>query len=137
VIMTAILVVGGRVGFFQDNIRKLTVDLCSIQPTLLCGVPRVFSRIYQVVMNGVAEKSCIVRWYFNRALNAQCDHLRAGEPLDQKYDQKVFAPLRQRMGLEKVRVIVSGAAPTAPYLSEFLKVVSGVPVLEGYGMTGE
>ena len=86
-------------------------------------------------MNGVAENSCLVKWYFNRAFNAQCDLLRAGQPRDAKYDAKVFAPLRTRMGLGSVRVIVTGAAPMAPYLAEFLKVVSGVPVLEGYGMT--
>lgn len=61
--------------------------------------------------------------------------LRAGQPRDAKYDAKVFAPLRTRMGLGSVRVIITGAAPMAPYLAEFLKVVSGVPVLEGYGMT--
>jgi len=131
----AVLVNGGAVGFFQDNIKKLTLDMQAVQPSLFCGVPRVFTRIYQVVMNGVSEKSCIVRWYFNKAFNHQCDRLRQGLPLDPKYDEKVFAPLRARMGLSRARFVVTGAAPMPPYLAEFLKVVTNCPVLEGYGMT--
>jgi long-chain acyl-CoA synthetase len=131
----AILTVGGSIGFFQDNIKKLTDDLQAVRPSLLCGVPRVFNRIHQVVMAGVAEKSCIVKWYFNKAFNHQTEQIRQGLPVDAKYDAKVFKALRERMGLDNVRVIVTGAAPMPPYLAEFLKVVTAKPVLEGYGMT--
>jgi hypothetical protein len=44
---TAILIAGGSIGFFQDNIKKLTADMCDVKPTLFCGVPRVFTRIHQ------------------------------------------------------------------------------------------
>jgi len=133
---TAILIAGGSIGFFQDNIKKLTADMCDVKPTLFCGVPRVFTRIHQVVMNGVAEQSCLVKWFFNKAFQAQSELVRQGRPVDAGYDKKVFAKLRAKMGLENVRVLVTGAAPIAPYLAEFLKVVSGGrAVLEGYGMT--
>jgi len=89
-----------------------------------------------VVMNGVAEQSCLVKWFFNKAFQAQSELVRQGRPVDAGYDKKVFAKLRAKMGLENVRVLVTGAAPIAPYLAEFLKVVSGgKAVLEGYGMT--
>jgi acyl-CoA synthetase (AMP-forming)/AMP-acid ligase II len=131
----AILVNGGRIGFFQDNIKKLTDDMKDVEPTLFCAVPRVFLRMHQVVMAGVAEKNCLVKWYFNRAYNHQVEQTRRGLPVDKKYDSKVFAPLRERMGFTKVRMVVTGAAPMPPYLNEFLKVVTACPVLEGYGMT--
>lgn len=132
----AILVNGGRIGFFQDNIKKLTDDMKAVEPTLFCAVPRVFLRMYQVVMSGVAEKNCLVKWYFHKAFNHQVEQKRRGLPMDKKYDAKVFAGLREKMGLTKVRMIVTGAAPMPPYLNEFLKVIAGTAVvLEGYGMT--
>lgn len=126
---------GGAIGFFQDNIKKLTDDMRAVKPTLFCSVPRVINRMHQVVMAGVAEKNFLVRWYFNKAFQHQADLARTGRPLDPKYDAKVFAALREKMGLDNARVIVSGAAPLPPYLNEFLKVVSNAHVLEGYGMT--
>jgi long-chain acyl-CoA synthetase len=87
-------------------------------------------------MNGVAEQSCLVKWFFNKAFQSQSELVRQGRPVDSGYDKKVFAKLRAKMGLENVRVLVTGAAPIAPYLAEFLKVVTGgKAVLEGYGMT--
>jgi len=133
--MMAILQAGGAVGFFQDNIKKLTADMQAIKPTLFCGVPRVFTRIHQVVMNGIADQSCLVRWYFNKAFQAQVDRLRKGLPVDSGYDKKIFSKLRAKMGLENVRVMVTGAAPMPPYLAEFLNVVTRGALIEGYGMT--
>lgn len=54
---------------------------------------------------------------------------------DAGWDDKVFIPMRTMMGLQHVRVIVSGAAPMAAYLAEFLRIVIGAPVCQGYGMT--
>jgi len=113
--------------------KKLTNDMQDVKPTLFCGVPRVYSRMHQVIMNGVAEKPWLVRWYFNRAFSAQSELIRKGKPVDPGYDARVFAALRKKMGLENVRYMVTGAAPLAPYLAEFLKVVTGKPLLEGYG----
>lgn len=131
----AVMTLGGAIGFFQGDIRKLTDDLGSIQPTVLCGVPRVFQRIYQKVMGGVAGRSWIVRYLFNNAYATQCDNVRAGRARNAGYDAKFFAPIAARIGLGRVRTIVTGAAPCPPYLCEFLKVVGNADVIQGYGMT--
>jgi long-chain acyl-CoA synthetase len=126
---------GGSIGFFQNNIKKLTDDLCALRPTFLPGVPRVFSRIYQTVFNSVAQKSCIARYFFSKFYNTQCHNIRNGLPRDATADKKVFIPLREKVGLDQCRVILTGAAPCPPYLLEFLKVAIGSDVLQGYGMT--
>ncbi len=46
----------------------------------------------------------------------------------------MFSQFKAALG-GKVRIFVSGAAPLAPHLADFLKVYFGAPVLEGYGMT--
>ena len=45
VVQAAVYCAGGGVGFFQGNVKKLTNDFLDLQPTILCGVPRVFSKV--------------------------------------------------------------------------------------------
>ena len=46
------LSVGGSIGYFQGDVRKLVDDIGALKPTLFVGVPRVFERIY----NGVQDQ---------------------------------------------------------------------------------
>jgi long-chain acyl-CoA synthetase len=46
----------------------------------------------------------------------------------------VFRSLRDKLGMSRVRTAISGAAPIAPQVLEFLWAL-GVPVREGYGQT--
>lgn len=126
---------GGQIGFFQNNIKRLTEDLCALRPTFLAGVPRVFTRIYQTVFQTVSQKSCIARFFFNKFYTNQCHNIRNGLPRDATADKKAFIPLREKVGLDQCRVILTGAAPCPPYILEFLKVAIGADVLQGYGMT--
>merc|ERR1719482_2280181 len=40
---------GSRIGFYSGNVKTLTEDICELQPTVLCGVPRVFESIQSKV----------------------------------------------------------------------------------------
>lgn len=37
---------GASIGFWQGDIRYLIEDLLVLKPTIFCGVPRVYDRIY-------------------------------------------------------------------------------------------
>jgi long-chain acyl-CoA synthetase len=126
---------GAQLGFFQNNVRKLTEDWVALKPTFLAGVPRVFGRVYQQVMAQVSNRNCIVRYVFNKYYNYQCEQVRYGKPLDPGYDKKVFSSIRGKVGLDQVRLVLTGSAPCPPYLLEFLSVVLHCPILQGYGMT--
>ena len=47
-----LLCLGGRIGYWAGDVKKLMSDIEALQPTILPGVPRIFERIYA----GVQEK---------------------------------------------------------------------------------
>ncbi len=49
-------------------------------------------------------------------------------------DERVFSPLRTRLGLDRAETLVSGAAPIDPEVLEFFAAL-GVPIVEAYGMS--
>lgn len=40
---------GGKIGFYQGDIKKLTDDMKELKPTIFCTVPRLLNRIYAKV----------------------------------------------------------------------------------------
>jgi long-chain acyl-CoA synthetase len=127
---------GAAIGFYQGEVTKLTEDTGILKPTMFMGVPRVFSKIYQRIMQTVEAKNCIIRYVFHSKYNGQANLLRKKAPLNLADDKKIFAPIRERLGLSRCRLIVTGAAPCPAYVIEFLRIVcKDAQVLQGYGMT--
>jgi long-chain acyl-CoA synthetase len=50
------------------------------------------------------------------------------------WDTTVFAGVKAKLG-GNVRLMVTGSAPIAPYVMEFLRICFACPVVEGYGQT--
>src|SRR5258708_32828888 len=46
----------------------------------------------------------------------------------------VFEPLKRRIGFDRTRLAISGAAPASPELFDFFQALGG-PLIAGYGMT--
>ena len=44
-----IISLGGKIGFYQGDIKKLTDDMKEIRPTIFCTVPRLLNRVYAKV----------------------------------------------------------------------------------------
>ena len=59
--------------FFSQHTRThvRTEDLPALQPTIMAGVPRVYSRIYDKVMQGLEEKGSFVQWMYGVAYSNQ------------------------------------------------------------------
>ncbi|GAA4672845.1 AMP-dependent synthetase/ligase [Gordonia humi] len=49
-------------------------------------------------------------------------------------EESVFAPLRAQLGLDRVALLMTGAAPIAPAVHEFFLAL-GLPLQEGFGMS--
>ena len=66
----ALYMVGGAVGFYSGDIRRLGDDLGALRPTMLPAVPRLLNRLYDRAQADVAG-SRLKRLLFNMALSAK------------------------------------------------------------------
>ncbi len=125
---------GGSIGFFQGDPLKLPDDLLALRPTRFVAVPRVLNRIKDKVMSQINEKSGLVRRAFQAALHQKIHN--PGNPVNVVSDAIFFKKISQKLGLDKVKQILTGSAPiSADTLRWFRAVFSGCPVNEGYGQT--
>jgi acyl-CoA synthetase (AMP-forming)/AMP-acid ligase II len=121
----------------QGDATKLVDDIGALKPTLFIGVPRVFDRIYGGISAQIAAGSALKKLIFGYAFSRKLSFLQGGVPQDKAsplFDRIVFSKVKQRLG-GRVRIIVSGGAPLAPHVEEFLKVAMCSPVVQGYGLT--
>ena len=129
------LLYGVRTGFFAGNVLKLTDDIALLKPTLFPSVPRLYNKIYGKIQDKFKAATGLKAWLVNKAVAAKMHYLRAGEGLTHKiYDALVFGKVAAILG-GNVRLMVTGSAPIAGDVLEFLKVAFSCPIVEGYGMT--
>eukprot|EP00897_Mesotaenium_endlicherianum_P001315 jgi/Mesen1/1210/ME000128S00185 len=128
---------GGSIGFWQGDVKLLVDDIGELKPTFFTGVPRIFDRIASGVRSKIDAASPIAKFLFNFGYGRKLDRLRHGHSYDKAApisDLLVFNKVKQKLG-GRVKIIISGAAPLAPHVEEFLRVAMCAPVVQGYGMT--
>jgi len=128
---------GAKIGYWQGNVNLLVDDIGALKPSIFIGVPRVFDRIYSRVIDQVNEAGGIKKLLFNYAMARKLFFLRQGYNQDKAapfFDRLVFRKVKQRLG-GNVKLLVSGGAPLAPHVEDFLKVAMCAPVVQGYGLT--
>jgi len=126
---------GGRIGFFQGDPLKIVEDLCALRPTVFASVPRLLNRIHGKLLAGVQEAGGIKQTLFEKALNSKLGGLANGKLTHPIWDLLVFNAVKKKVGLDRVKCMITGSAPIAGEVLSFLRVVFGCPVLEGYGQT--
>eukprot|EP00932_Pfiesteria_piscicida_P012464 SRR837773.2385.p1 GENE.SRR837773.2385~~SRR837773.2385.p1 ORF type:complete len:400 (-),score=217.26 SRR837773.2385:133-1209(-) len=99
------------------------------------SVPRLLNRIHDRLRAQVKEAGGVKEKLFNAGFNAKLQGLRSGTSHHGLWDRLVFSKIKQRVGLDRVRIIITGSAPIADHVLDFLRIVFACPVLEGYGMT--
>lgn len=125
---------GASVAYYQGEIKKLTLDWIAIQPTIVCGVPRVYSKVYDKVMGQIRSFGYLKRSIIMNGFKHSAKLSIRGER--SAFYDKIWKKIAAKIGFGEVRLLLSGAAPLPPYLAEFLRVflIKG-RVLQGYGMT--
>src|SRR3954468_10659834 len=132
--------VGDTIAYWGGDPNQIVPELQEIQPTYLPSVPRIFEKVYTLVMaSQPPEAQTRMKAAAQLGTKVRDMQLR-GEPvpaeLQQAFDQadeQLFKNVRAVFG-GRLRHAVSGAAPIAKEILEFF-YGCGVPVLEGYGMT--
>ncbi|KAJ3415825.1 Long-chain-fatty-acid--CoA ligase 5 [Chytridiales sp. JEL 0842] len=126
---------GAEVGYFRGSIEQLFDDLLELKPTLFPTVPRLLIRLYDKVTQGVEMAGGVKKALFKMAYNSKLRDLRNGIcSRDTIWDKLVFSKIQARLG-GNVRLMITGAAPISADILEFLRVVMGCQVLEGYGQS--
>ena len=129
---------------FVENPETVFENLREVQPHLFFAVPRVWEKIYSQVMISLSEAGKVQQAAYGWAVavGKQVAELRLAqrEPgawLSAQYALAralVLGNVRRMIGLNRVQVGLTGAAPISPDLIRWYLAL-GVPLGEGWGMT--
>jgi long-chain acyl-CoA synthetase len=137
------MIYGAQVTCLADH-RTILSTFLEVRPTSMGGVPQMWYKLKAGIEAAVEHeqdpaKQQAMRW----ALDTGKRYVQAGQsgevPAElaaefRKADELVLAKIRAMIGLDQVRVAVSGAAPIAPDVLEFMCAI-GLPVCELWGMS--
>ncbi len=131
----------GYVVNFGEGGESFINDLREVQPTFFLGVPRVWEKLMGSVQfrigNATRLKRAIYAFWARRGSRTaeRRRHGRADPAVLRMLGWIfLFRSLREKLGLSRVRIALSGAAPIAPGVLEFWWSL-GVPLRETYGQT--
>jgi long-chain acyl-CoA synthetase len=135
-------IASGGETWFARSLGTVPDDLRACRPTLFFAVPRVWEK-FQASIVAAAEAmpapvAALVGRYLALAVRRGDGSGAWGSPREHTtydvLDRTVGALLRRRLGLDRARILSSGAAPIHPDLLRWFHGI-GLPIAEGYGQT--
>ncbi len=129
---------------FAESIEKVRDNLQEIRPTVMLAVPRVWEKFYAAISARFAEATGLRRRLVDatQTVGRQvADRRNRGQALPPLLALQwavlrrlVVAKLKAALGLDRVRIYVSGAAPLAKEIGEFFSALE-MDIHEVYGQT--
>jgi long-chain acyl-CoA synthetase len=106
-----------------------------LKPTFFPTVPRLLNKIYSKVKDGMNSAAGLKGWLVKKALATKTNNLKNHNQYTHFfYDKLIFSKIRAITG-GNIRCMVTGSAPIAGDVLDFLKICFCCPVHEGYGLT--
>ncbi len=134
---------GARINFVEHP-QTVPENVREIQPTHFGAVPRVWEKFYSAVRIAVAEGTKLEQWAYARAIDCGgrvADLVIDGRPVPallklawRCWDFACLANIRRMIGIDRARLLVTGAAPISPDLVRWYLSL-GVPMAEVWGQT--
>lgn len=123
---------------YCPDLSQLARTLTEVQPAIFVGVPRVYEKIRQQVIERAARfpDRAIYRWAVSVGRAHRAETLAGTRPSGLSWtiaDRLLFSRVRAGMG-GKTEEFISGGAPLGRELAEWYADV-GIPIHEGYGLT--
>ncbi|MBJ8344616.1 long-chain fatty acid--CoA ligase [Antrihabitans sp. YC2-6] len=127
------------------DVKQLIAALTDVRPTGFLGVPRIWVKLKAALEQRIADepnpaKRKLANWAFATG-QAKARVESSGRRLGfldaiqyQLADRLVLSKVRAELGMDQVRLAVTGAAPIPPEVHEFILGL-GVPLCEGWGMS--
>jgi long-chain acyl-CoA synthetase len=129
---------------FIENLDTISDNMREVSPTIIFGVPRIWERYHSTIILQIKEATWFKKIVFFIAITIGMHYVKRkfsprGAPLWLKslYGISYFTVMRklkERLGMERARFVISGAAPISPAVLEFFHAI-GVPIREVYGQT--
>jgi long-chain acyl-CoA synthetase len=123
---------GGKIGFFQGDIKKLRDDISMLKPTIFAGVPKVYDRFKSAIDDKLAQTNFFVKFFVDYGFSSRMQEISEGKT--PAAWSLIFNSFREQFG-GNLRLLVSGGAPLSPEVRDFLRVCFGCPFIQGYGLT--
>ena len=129
---------------FIENTDTVTDNVVEISPTVFFAVPRIWEKYHSTIFIKMRDATWFKRLCFGLALKigrqralARLSPQGVGPLLRLAFavaHGAVFNKLKERLGFERVRLAISGAAPISPDVLRFYHAI-GVPLRQVYGQT--
>lgn len=127
-----------------ESTDTIAQNIREIRPTVGYAVPRVWEKFQSNIMIKMGDAPWINRKIFEWAVKTgksytekKLANIKIG--IAQKARRflaywSIFYPLKYMMGMNRMKVALSGAAPISPKVLQFYHML-GITMIEGYGMT--
>ncbi len=129
---------------FVENPETVFENVREVQPHVFFAVPRVWEKMYSTVMITLKEASASQRAAYGWAIGIGQQVAKLAEAgaklsgaLAMQYSLArllVLNNVRRALGLNRVHMALTGAAPISPELIRWYMAL-GIPLREGWGMT--
>ncbi len=129
---------------FVEHPDTVPQNIQEVSPTVLFGVPRIFEKLYSAILINMSEATPFKRICYHLAtkIGARISQMKLDHQAIPLWWRFLFGlahfcvlrKLKERLGLEKVRVAISAAAPISPDVIRYFRGI-GVNMRELYGQT--
>ena len=134
----------GTVFNFVENPDTVPENVREIAPTTFTAVPRVWEKFYSAVTIAIAEAGVFQQWMYKQCMaigHAVSDRVLAQQAVPvwlkaafHLANLLALNNVRRMMGIQRARILVTGAAPISPDLVRWYLAL-GLPMLEVWGQT--
>ena len=129
------LVFGTQTGYYTGDTNRLIEDVQELKPTYFCAVPRVYEKLYHLIMDNVNKKGSLYKKLFNKALDIKLyNYKKYGKLNHALFDSIFFNKIKNLFG-GRVNYLLSGSAAMKIDMIQKLKVMVCCPFVQGYGQT--
>jgi len=135
---------GATVAFVEDVSTTLMEDFIAVRPTAMVSVPRIYEKVHAGISSSVADASPVKKAIFNWAMKTaaknvpyNCQNKPRKGLFKKRYDladKLVFSKLKAAIGLDRLKIAISGGGPLSVTDAEFFLGMD-LKIYEGFGLT--
>lgn len=133
------IAIGGTTSYFRGDILGLVEDLKLVRPNYFASVPRLYNRFAQSIRIATVEADGFKGTMSRHIIDAKKASMKLppGQATNRHwlYDRIWSPKVRQAVGLDRTRFMISGSAQLDPDVQEFLRAAFANDYYQGFGMT--